>query len=234
MSNTSSAPKKARSSGAKIPTTLLVTVIPVTVALNIVGGIIASALRLPVYLDMIGTAVAAIVLGPWWGALVGLLTNSGSALISGPTSLPFALVNIVGALIWGYGVRSWGLGKSIPKFFLLNVIVAIACTLTAAPIIVLVFGGATGAGADALTATFLAIGQGVVGSVLSSNILTSLADKIIGGFVALAIIEALPKAMTENVALVKSTPLKGILWAVGGILVGVLVIVVFLALSAGS
>ena len=188
MSNTSSAPKKARSSGAKIPTTLLVTVIPVTVALNIVGGIIASALRLPVYLDMIGTAVAAIVLGPWWGALVGLLTNSGSALISGPTSLPFALVNIVGALIWGYGVRSWGLGKSIPKFFLLNIIVAIACTLVAAPIIVLVFGGATGAGADALTATFLAIGQGVVGSVLSSNILTSLADKIIGGFVALAII----------------------------------------------
>jgi energy-coupling factor transport system substrate-specific component len=230
MSKTSSAPKKARSSGAKIPTTLLVTVIPVTVALNIVGGIIASALRLPVYLDMIGTAVAAIVLGPWWGALVGLLTNSGSALISGPTSLPFALVNIVGALIWGYGVRSWGLGKSIPKFFLLNVIVAIACTLVAAPIIVLVFGGATGAGADALTA----IGQGVVGSVLSSNILTSLADKIIGGFVALAIIEALPKAMTENVPLVKSTPLKGILWAVGGILVGVLVIVVFLALGAGG
>ena len=234
MSNTSSAPKKARSSGAKIPTTLLVTVIPVTVALNIVGGIIAHALRLPVYLDMIGTAVAAIVLGPWWGALVGLLTNSGSALISGPTSLPFALVNIVGALIWGYGVRSWGLGKSIPKFFLLNIIVAIACTLVAAPIIVLVFGGATGAGADALTATFLAIGQGVVGSVLSSNILTSLADKIIGGFVALAIIEALPKAMTENVPLVKSTPLKGILWAVGGILVGVLVIVVFLALGAGG
>jgi len=211
-----------------------VTIIPVCVALNIVGGIIASALRLPVYLDMIGTAIAAIVLGPWWGALVGLLTNSGSALISGPTSLPFALVNIVGALIWGYGVRSWGLGKTIPRFFLLNVIVAFACTIVAAPIIVLVFGGATGAGADALTGTFLAIGQGLGASVLSSNILTSLADKIIGGFVALAIIEALPKSMTENINLVKSTPLKGILWAVGGIVVGVLVIVVFLAIGAGG
>jgi len=234
MSNTSAAPQKARSSGMKIPTTLLVTIIPVSVALNIVGSIIASALRLPVYLDMIGTAIAAIVLGPWWGALVGLLTNSGAALIVGPTTLPFALVNVVGALIWGYGVRAWGLGRSIPKFFLLNVIVAIACTIVAAPIIVLVFGGATGAGADALTATFLAIGQGVVASVLSSNILTSLADKIIGGFVALAVIEALPKAMTENINLVKSTPLKGILWAVGGIVVGVLVIVVFLAIGAGG
>lgn len=234
MSNASAAPKKSRSSAAKLPTTLIVTIIPVTVALNIVGGLIASALRLPVYLDMIGTAVAAIVLGPWWGALVGLLTNSGLALISGPTSLPFALVNVVGALIWGYGVRSWGMGRTIPRFFLLNLIVAVAATATAAPIIVLVFGGATGAGADALTGTFLAIGQGLVGSVLSSNILTSLADKIIGGFVALAIIEALPKAMTENVDLVKSTPLKGILWAVGGIVVGVLVIVVFLALGAGA
>ena len=64
----------------------------------------------------------------------------------------------------------------------------------AAPIIVLVFGGATGNGADALTGTFLAVGQNLVGSVFSSNILTSLADKIIGGFVALAIIEALPKS----------------------------------------
>ena len=32
---------------------------------------------------MIGTAVASIVLGPWWGALVGLITNIGGALFPG-------------------------------------------------------------------------------------------------------------------------------------------------------
>lgn len=226
-----SSPKKSRSR-TTIPTTLLVTLIPVCVALNIVGGYIAQALRLPVYLDMIGTAISAIVLGPWWGALVGVLTNGGSALISGPVSIPFAIVNVVGALIWGYGVRSWKLGRTVPRFFLLNVIVAIACTIVAAPIIVMVFGGATGNGADALTGTFLAVGQNLVTSVFSSNILTSLADKIIGGFVALAIIEALPKSLTGNLDIVKATPLKGILWAVGGVIVGVLIIVVFLAINA--
>jgi energy-coupling factor transport system substrate-specific component len=225
------APKKSRMARPKLPTTLIVTIIPVCVALNIVGGYIASALRLPVYLDMIGTAISAIVLGPWWGALVGVLTNGGSALISGPVSLPFAIVNVVGALLWGYGVRSWKLGRTIPRFFLLNIIVAVACTIVAAPIIVLVFGGATGNGADALTGTFLAVGQNLVGSVFSSNILTSLADKIIGGFVALAIIEALPKSLTADIDIVKATPLKGILWAVAGIVVGVLVVVLFLAIS---
>jgi energy-coupling factor transport system substrate-specific component len=226
--------KSSRMNRNNLPTTLIVTLIPVCVALNIVGGYIASALRLPVYLDMIGTAISAIVLGPWWGALVGVLTNGGSALISGPVSLPFALVNVVGALIWGYGVRSWKMGRTIPRFFLLNVIVAVACTIVAAPIIVLVFGGATGNGADALTGTFLAVGQNLVGSVFSSNILTSLADKIIGGFVALAIIEALPKSLTQNIDIVKATPLKGILFAVAGIVIGVLIVVIFLAITAGS
>jgi len=226
--------KKSKLNRNNLPMTLIVTLIPVSVALNIVGGYIASALRLPVYLDMIGTAISAIVLGPWWGALVGVLTNTGSALISGPVSLPFALVNVVGALLWGYGVRSWKLGRTIPRFFLLNVIVAIACTIVAAPIIVLVFGGATGNAADALTGTFLAVGQNLVGSVFSSNILTSLADKIIGGFVALAIIEALPKSLTANIDIVKATPLKGILLAVAGIVIGVLIVVIFLAIQAGT
>ncbi|QMU97117.1 ECF transporter S component [Microbacterium esteraromaticum] len=229
-----SSPKKRRSGSSSLPTTMIVTLIPVCVALNIVGGIIAHTLKLPVYLDMIGTAISAIVLGPWWGVLVGVLTNSGASLINGPTSLPFMLVNIVGALLWGYGVRSWKLGRTIPRFFLLNIIVAVVCTVVAAPIIVLVFGGATGAGADALTGTFLAVGQNLVGSVLSSNILTSLADKIIGGFVALAIIEALPKSLTNDIDIIKATPLKGILIAVAGIVVGVLVVVVFLAINAGG
>ncbi|CAN5528671.1 hypothetical protein BH09ACT4_BH09ACT4_22040 [soil metagenome] len=229
-----STPKKSKSARTKLPTTLIVTLIPVCVALNIVGGYIAGALRLPVYLDMIGTAISAIVLGPWWGALVGVLTNGGSALISGPVSLPFALFNVVGALIWGYGVRSWGMGKTIPRFFILNIIVAVACTIVAAPIIVLVFGGATGNGADALTGTFLAAGQNLVGSVFSSNILTSLADKIIGGFVALAVIEALPKSLTAGIDIVKATPLKGILLAVAGIVIGVLIVVTFLAIDASA
>ncbi|WP_084678486.1 ECF transporter S component [Actinopolymorpha alba] len=214
--------------GAVLPMTYVITLVPVCAALNIVGSYIHKALNLPVYLDMIGTAIAAMVLGPWWGALVGVITNTGSAFLSGPQLLPFALVNITGALLWGYGVRAWKLGSSFPRFFLLNLIVALACTLVAAPIIVLVFGGATGVASDALTASFVAMGNQLFVAVFSSNILTSLADKIIGGFLALAVIEALPPTLTSRVNLMKATGMRSVLYAAGGVVIGVAFVIFFL------
>lgn len=56
------------------------------------------------YLDMIGTFLAALVLGPWWGALLGFFTNVLLA-IQGPQYLPYVVVQVVGALYWGYGCR---------------------------------------------------------------------------------------------------------------------------------
>ena len=52
-----------------------------------------------------------------------------------------------------------------------------------------------------MTAAFLGMGQNLLVSVFSSNILVSLADKIIAGFVALAIIEALPENLTQDLQL---------------------------------
>lgn len=227
-------PRKRAAGNSQLPMTFIITIVPVCVALNIVGSVVSNGLKLPVYLDMIGTAVSAIVLGPWWGVLVGVLTNAGSSLINGPIVLPFMLANVAGALLWGYGVRSWKLGRTIPRFFLLNIIVGVALTIVSAPITVFVFGGATGTGADALTGAFVAVGQSLMASVFSSSILTSLADKIIGGFVALAIIEALPKSLTQNIDIIKATPLKGVLIAVAGVVIGVFVIAVFLAFNAGA
>ena len=67
---------------SRIPLTYVVALVPVAAALNIVGGQINTILKLPTFLDMIGTAVVAIVLGPWWGALVGVITNVVSALLA--------------------------------------------------------------------------------------------------------------------------------------------------------
>jgi len=210
----------AKKKGTRIPLTYVVALVPVAIALNIVGGQINTVLHLPTFLDMIGTAVVAIVLGPWWGALVGALTNVIASFISGPIGLPFAACNVVGALIWGYAAR-WGWCKKFWSFFLVNIAVAFFVSLTAVPIYVFLFGGATGHFADMMTAAFLAMGQNLIVSVFSANILVSLADKIISGFIALAIIEALPANMTKNVELPKANrPLTTILWITGGIVVG--------------
>lgn len=234
MATATAAAPRVRRAQPRIPLTYVVSLVPVAAALNIVGGYIAEILRLPIFLDMIGTAVVAIVLGPWWGALVGVITNTGSAFLTGPISLPFALVNVVGALVWGYGVRSFGMGRTIPRFFVLNLLVALAATLTAVPIYVFIFGGATGAFSDVLTAAFLAMGQNLIVSVFSSNILVSLADKIIGGFVALAIIEALPTSLTSGIGLVKPPRMQLILVAAVGIVIGIAVMLIAIALAPAA
>jgi len=221
--------RKRKSS--KIPITYIVALVPVAIALNFLGSEINGLLFLPLFLDMIGTAVVAIVLGPWWGALVGGLTNVIAALMGGPISLPFAACNIVGALIWGYGIRA-GLGKNYFLFFVLNVLAALAVTLTAVPIYVFIFGGATGAYSDMMTAAFLAMGQNLWVSVFSSNIMVSLADKIISGFVALAIIEALPANLKAKLVLPKSSSKMGrIAWIAGALVLGVAITLIFLALQ---
>ncbi|HJQ05949.1 MAG TPA: hypothetical protein VJ872_10915 [Nocardioides sp.] len=160
--------------------------------LNLLGRAVVDWLHLPIYLDMAGTAVAALALGPWLGALVGGTTNAAGALISGWDSFPFAVVNIAGALVWGYGARR--LGRDLPRFFLLNLLVALACSLIAVPILVFVFGGSVGSGQDTITQTFLDLGNGLLAAVGFSNLLTSGADKMISGFIALVVVTSLPAA----------------------------------------
>jgi energy-coupling factor transport system substrate-specific component len=165
------------------------------VAVNVWGRAVVDFLDLPIYLDMVGTAVAAVALGPWWGALVGCSTNLLGVMSSGPASLGFAVVNVVGALLWGYGVRRLGLGRTLARYLLLNVGVAVACTLVAVPILVLLYEGSTGHGEDTLSDSFLALTDTLVVAVGLSNLFVSVVDKLVSGFVALVVVSSLPGSL---------------------------------------
>ena len=78
-------------------TTTAVCFLALAAALNLVGGFIALSLRLPIYLDSIGTMLAATLLGPICGMLPGLV----SGLVSGFTSDIYALYYIPVQLITG-------------------------------------------------------------------------------------------------------------------------------------
>lgn len=217
----------------RIPTNYVIALVPAAVALNIVGSYINNALKLPTFLDMIGTAVVAITIGPWWGALAGALTNTINGFISSPISLPFAACNVIGALVWGYGVR-WGMGKSMIRYFILSLIVALAVSLMAVPIYVFVFGGATGHFSDMMTAAFVGMGNQLLVAVFSSNIIVSLADKIIASFLALAIIEALPPMLTSHLEIVKAPRMQLILWITGAVVLGVIIVIVIANMTAAG
>lgn len=170
---------------------LVVVLLVAFVGVNLFGSSFSMKFHLPLYLDMVGTAVAAIMFGPWWGALVGLATNALGALVTEPQGISFALVSITGALLWGYGVRRFGAGRSYPRFLMLSIVVALACTIVAVPVTVFVYGGAHGHTSDDLAATLVALGEGLWLSVFSANLLTSLLDKLIAGGLALFLVRLL-------------------------------------------
>ncbi|MER3514632.1 MAG: ECF transporter S component, partial [Chloroflexota bacterium] len=52
-------------------TTLTWVMIPVAIAINIAVGQLIFALKIPLYLDSIGTVLVGVLAGPWAGALTG-------------------------------------------------------------------------------------------------------------------------------------------------------------------
>ena len=225
MKDQDTSQRLSSATGGGVPLTYVIALVPVASVLNVIGGTVAGALKLPIFLDMIGTAVVAMTIGPWWGALVGVITNVTSGFTTGPVSIPFAACNVVGALIWGYGTK-WGWANDKLKFFGLSVASAVGVSLMAAPIVIFVFGGATGHASDVLTAGLLAAGGDMWTSVFSSNIIVSSADKILSSFLALAIIGALPTNLQVTGPIMKAENMGKAVLITAGTVVGVILTVV--------
>jgi len=165
---------------------IIILLIVACVGLNQFGNAVTLKFQLPLFLDMAGTALAAFTLGPWYGALVGAISSTASGIAGDPVSIAFAAVNVAGALVWGYGVRYWRMDRSPLRFFALNIVVALVCTLVAVPVNVLFFGGVAGGHVyGSFVTALVAVGQGVWFAVFSVNLAISVADKLIAGYLAL-------------------------------------------------
>lgn len=78
--------------------TRTIVLIPIAIAINIVlGQTVAAALKIPIYLDSIGTILVGVLAGPIPGLVTGLLTNliwtyALPAPLQSPFAAPFAIV----------------------------------------------------------------------------------------------------------------------------------------------
>ncbi|QIZ78966.1 ECF transporter S component [Ferrimonas lipolytica] len=164
----------------------------VGIAINMSGGELNSMLKLPLFMDSIGSIIVALLAGPWAALCTGLTTNLIWGLISGPVAAAFAPVAGVIGLVAGLCAQRGGF-KSFPKVLLSGVLIALALTLVAAPIRAYLFGGATGSGADFIVAYFTAVGDGLLQSVALTVIGANLADKIIACLIAWQLVRRLPQ-----------------------------------------
>lgn len=177
--------------------TLTLALIAVAIVLNIVLGQTVSLLKLPIFLDSIGTVLVALLAGPWAGALTGLLTNLIWGLISDPVAAAFAPVALVIGLAAGLCAK-YGLFKQWWQAILSGVIITLTLSIIAIPIRVYMFGGVTGSGADFITAYLLATGKDLFSAVFITVITDNLIDKVATALLAWAIVKGLPKRFTAR------------------------------------
>lgn len=200
--------------------TRILVLMPVAIALNIVlGTAVASALRIPIYLDSIGTIVVAALGGPLAGAATGFLTNmtwTGLAPppFGSPFAAPFALVAVVIGLLAGSFAR-WGWLRPRP----------------ATPPGRLAAGGAIAVGLIVVMAIMAAAGWSSIGEQLRPTSESDDALLAVLGWLALVLVAGTVAGLL--VLLVRSRDLAAAYVVVAGVLIGVVAAVIAAPIAAG-
>lgn len=96
-------------------TTRTLVLMPIAIAINIAIGELVVRLKLPVYLDSIGTVLVGAIAGPWAGALTGALTNLIWGFIN-PTLPPFFYVAAVIGFLAGLAGKRGAFANESPRW----------------------------------------------------------------------------------------------------------------------
>lgn len=168
---------------------MAILLIPIAVAINFVGGSLALALQLPVYLDSIGTFLVAMLAGPW----VGGITGAASLLmvsVTDPTSLPWTIVATAIGIVVGYLAR-YGFFTRWHKIILSIVIVITASVLLVVLVRYVVFGGFTSGTSSFIAAGMISAGFPFWIAQFVSAFILELPDKILTVIIPVLVIRSM-------------------------------------------
>ncbi|ADK79181.1 ECF transporter S component [Sediminispirochaeta smaragdinae] len=149
--------------------------------INLVGYYIVYWLELPLFLDSMGTFLAAAVLGPWLGAACGFFSNLLIGLIDNPVMIPFALVNIVIGIIVGLFSLHFRF-RSLFVVIIGALVSALVSSLLGTVITVFVFGGVSGGVIDAFVAGMATSGREIFSSTFLVRLPVNIGDKLFSAF----------------------------------------------------
>lgn len=171
-------------------TTSELTLIALGVALNVIGAFIALNLRLPIYLDSIGTILIACILGPKFAIITGLCGSMVSGMTFDIYSFFFMPVQISTGLIAGLMYKK-GFLNGMKTVFGVSVF-SIPTSIISAIITAFIFGGITSSGSSYVVQILSSMGMNQVSSVFITQVLTDYADKFIAVMLVNSAVLAIP------------------------------------------
>ena len=168
------------------------TLMAMGVSLNIIGALIALTLRLPIYLDSIGTILVACLLGPKFAVITGLCGSLVSGMTFDPYSLYFSPVQISTGLLSGLMYKEGFLnGKKIPFGVF---IFTLPTSIISAVIAAFLFGGVTSSGSSYIVQILSHFNVPMVVSVFITQVFTDYADKFLAVILVALGVASLPKS----------------------------------------
>ncbi|WP_342757036.1 ECF transporter S component [Kineothrix sedimenti] len=175
--------------------TATLVLIPAAIGINYLGKLFAGALKLPLWLDAIGTCLAAVLAGPIAGAICGAANNIIYGLTMDPISTVYALTNIAIGLV--VGVLSYkGFMKNIKLSLLTAIIVGFVAVVVSTPLNMIFWGGTTGnIWGDAVYAWALSQNMPVFFASFLDEVIVDLPDKIAVILIVFGISKSLPKSL---------------------------------------
>jgi energy-coupling factor transport system substrate-specific component len=167
--------------------------IPAAIGLNFAGHALAVGLKLPLFLDSIGTVLSALLLGPWLGGGVGFISNLLVANTFDPSAAIYAVVAFaIGfAVGWAWRLRT---GYATGGWLPLWLIAFSVASLLSTPLNIAFQGGRPGLPlADAIHTQLIAWHVPVIAAALVSEAAIDLPDKMIAVLAALVLYNTLPR-----------------------------------------
>ena len=169
--------------------------------LNLVGANLALALRLPVYLDSIGTMLGAALLGPVYGMLPGAVSALLTDALRMCTPSTTCRCSWPPALLTGLAFRLFrpGGAKDMWRILPASLLISLPGTVISSAITALVFGGITSSGSTVLVQLLHGAGLSLTASVCVVQGATDFLDRLISLVLAVLLLSALPQSLRGKI-----------------------------------
>jgi energy-coupling factor transport system substrate-specific component len=188
-------------------TTPRLIVIALCAALNFAIGTIVYLVKLPIYLDSVGTILCALLLAParWAAFVCACIAGTIGLIITAPINpyLPWFWFTVVAiALVSAfftaegaevYRARPMRIGPFAWRIVFYGVVTGVVAAVVSAPVVAYLFGGVTGSGSTFIVALFLKAGQDLLNAALYSGLTHEPIDKPLQVLLAALLFRATPR-----------------------------------------
>jgi energy-coupling factor transport system substrate-specific component len=196
-------------------TTPRLVAIALCAALNFAIGNIVYLIKLPIYLDSIGTILCALLIVPDRRAAIVCAFTAGfiGIVLTWVAINPFLLwftftmlgIALVSAVLTGRAIETFR-ARPLPvpafvtKVAMYGIITGIVSAALSAPVVVYLFGGVTGSGSAFVVAFFLKTGEKLLDSALYAGLTTEPIDKTLQVLLAALLYRATPREFIAMLA----------------------------------